>query len=848
MSNMLQVLKSIRHPKKLIETSMWFKKETIDIDTTANNLFVVSHLGQLSQVEALIEYENLKDNFLVIAYTSLNNKVPKLVKEKYNQQLFKGAYLLLLPDYPNDIRRKKLLFMKRNYIQIFEALEPKSLYVLSFEGHYNLLISYAKNNHCKVCLIEEGTATYKREVFPEVSKGFGEKLKKIAMNSTYFFVKSFLFIKQIRGIKANLKRYKNFDKLYVSFPSLIKDKFNAKEIEKFFLYAGEIKNRDKVELFIEKYNMTENDFIYVNQRYPIQNQEFAKIIIMILEEIVKEFKSKVFIKMHPKDTPSLKVEFIKQIQTRNIQKEIVFIEESDFLIEPTVAVLKPRAVLGLTSTALVYVPLVSPKTNVYSIADKFLNQISTKSYNKNGVKIIEEHLDILRGFSHVKILKKSENLLSTERKNQKNNFIQKDTFDIEETIKIVEFSLSKKQYKKVYFYLGQLYPDGIESMPLNIQDLYLQAKDIEKKILLERDNEFIKNIKFQESISNYKLIEEKISSLEYEYILFKIPINILEIYIKSLHIQCKKEKLYFLMQQILEKILLDNELNSVKKHQLVVIVIRELLKFGHLTEARKTYSQFFSFENNFNKKILNKLKMLFFKSEQKDQEIVNLVESSSELLDDKELNIIYLNSLKNLKQIKKIEEFIQINSDKFQLLGELYLNVLKIKSIDDAIYEIEKTLDLFSAEEQIEFGIYTLLIDLYLKNLSLKKARDYILTYEKYLKGDVANINHLAILNSLMNKWDKVELLIEEMYHNNLLDMSIELIELYLIALLNLEKKYKFLQFVELLLSHDLYTIKILSQYVDTLIETGDIQKAREIVLKYVDSGYQDFFKKKLYI
>jgi hypothetical protein len=843
----MALVNNLIHPKKFIQNSMWFKKDTIDIDTTANNLFVISHLGQLSQVEALIEYENLTDNFLVIVYTSTNKAMPELIKEKYNRQLFKGSYLLLLPDSPNDMRKKKLLFMRRNYIQVFKAIQPESLYVLSFEGHYNLLTSYAKQNRCKICLIEEGTATYKREILPEASKGLGEKFKKIGINSAYFFLKSFLFVKQIKNINSDIKRYKDFDKLYVSFPSLIKDKFNAKETENFFLHAGEIKNREKIESFIETYNMTENDFIYVNQRYSIENQEFAKAIIIILEEVVKDFKSKIFIKMHPKDTPSLKNEFVKQIQIRNIQKEIIFIEESDFLIEPTVAVLKPRAVLGLTSTALVYVPLVSPKTNVYSIAFKFLNRISNKSYNKNGVKTIKEHLDILRDFSHVNILKKSESLFSAESKKQKNNFVQKDALEIKETLKIVEFSLSQKQYKKVYFYLGQLYPDGIESMPLNIQELYTQARDIEKNLLLERDNEFIENIKAQEGFSNYKLIEERISSLEDEYILFKMPIEVLEIYINSLHIQYEKAKLYLLMQKISLKILLDNDLDSIKKNQLVVIVIRELLRFGHLTDARKIYNQVISSENQFNKKVLKKLNILLLQSEQKNEEIVSLVESSSEILDDQELKIIYLNSLKNLKQVKKIEEFIHINSDKLQLLGKIYLNVLNRKLID-AVYEIEKVLPLFSAEEQIEFGIQALLIDLCLKNVSLKKAKEHILTYENHLKGDVTNINHLVKLNSLINKWDKVELVLEQMYTENLLDMSIELMELYLMALLNLEKKYKFLQVLELLLNYDLYTIKILSQYIDILIEIGDIQKAREIVLKYVDSKYQDFFKKKLYL
>lgn len=839
----MNILKNLMHPKKIMNDSMWFKQDNVEIDITADNLFVISHLGQLSQVEALIEYENLIDNFLVIVYASTNKKMPELIKKKYNRQLFKESYLLLLPDAPNDMRSKKLLFIRRNYIQVFKAVQPKSLYVLSFEGHYNLLLSYAKQNNCKLCLIEEGTATYKKELLSESRKGLRVKFKSFGLNIIYFFVKSFLFFKQIRSIKSEVKRYKNFDKLYVSFPDLVKNKFDAKETENFFLHAGEIKNRNKIEIFILKYNMTANDFIYVNQRYPIKNQEFAKAIMIILEEISKEFKSKIFIKMHPKDTPSLKAEFIKQIQIRNIQKEIVFIEESDFLIEPTVAVLQPRAVLGLTSTALVYVPLVSKKTNVYSIALKFLNQISVKSYNQNGIGIIKEHLDILRDFNHVHILEKNESLLYFEEKNNKNNLVTEE-LDVENIIKIVKLSLVKKQYKKVYFYLEKMYPNGIESMPLDIKEFYKKAQDIEKKILIKRDSEFIENIKIQENFSNYKVIEEMMSSLEYKD-LFKMPIEVLNIYIKSLHIQNKKEKLYLFLKQISMNYLLDN-LDFIEKDELSIMAIREFLRFGKFSDATKMYHQILSAENQINKKVLMKITILFLEAQNKNSQILSFLKDFNTFIDDQELVVIYIKSLYILKEKDKLKEFIQMSSEKFQLLGEIYLKILNMKLID-AIFNLEEILSLFTDDEQIAFGIRSLLIDLYLQNLNLDKAREHLVLYEKYLKGDIRSILQIIKLNSLLNNWNKVELLLDDIYQENLLNMSMEIIELYLLALINLEKKYKLLHVVEFLLINNCFTVKILSQYIDALIQVDDIVKAKEIIFKYVDGEYQDFFNKKLH-
>ena len=838
---MINLKKLIATPKKFFLDSLWFKKDNIEIDTTADNLFVISHLGQLSQVEALIEYENLIDNFLVIVYASTNIKMPQLVKEKYNRQLFKGAYLLLLPDLPNDLKAKKLFFMRRNYRQVFDAINPKSIYFLSFEGHYNLLIHYAKKSQCKVCLIEDGTATYKKELTYESSISLAKKVKNIGLKSTYLIVKIFLFFKQIRKFKSEVKRHKHFDKLYVSFPELVKEKFEAKEVERFFLHAGEVKNREHIEMIIEKYKMKSSDFIYVNQRYPIENVEFAKAIVEILDEVAKDFESKVFIKMHPKDTISLKQEFLKQIQKFSLENKIIFIEESDFLIEPTVAVLKPRAVLGLTSTALVYVPLVSVQTAVYSIALKFLNQISLKSYNRNGIKIIKEHLDILRDFKHVYIVNKNESILSLEEKSIKDKLDTKEYLDKEEVFKAIKLALLKKQYKKVYFFLEKLYPKGIESMDLKSKEMYDKAKDIEKNVLEERQIEFIKSIQIQESFSNFKEINEMISSLEYDYIL-KMPISILNFYIKSLEIQNQKEKLYLFLKKLSISIL-ENDFDVDKKNQLTLVIVRELLKFGYLHDASSFYNQLSSKKNNINSEVLKKCQVFFLKYTMKYNEIIEKLGTLNSFINDKELTIIYLQSLYKLKRREEIQEVIQISQNKVQYLAQIYLDLLE-KDIVDGISYLEEKVNFFDSHEQIDFGLETLLINLYLDNLMLDKVKEKF--YNADNRNDIENIINLVRFESLMNQWKSVELLVESIHQESFLNIPIETLELYVLALINLQKKYKLVQVFEILLSNNHFTIKIVSQYIELLIELGDITLSKEIINTYIDEEHQRFFLKKV--
>jgi len=371
---------------------MIYDNNEIGIGQESNNLFVISHLGQLLQIEAFIEHKNLVDNFLVVLYTEHNMIMPRLIEERYNDKKFKGIYLFKLSSFPNTLHLKKLFFMRRGYREIIDSLKPKSLYVLSFEGHYNLLLAYAKLKRGKVFLIEEGTATYKKNM-PKIVKGKKEKL-------TILFIKYLPFF---NSLKIVLTRYVDFDRLYVSFPKLAQKRFQTTHTEYFFAYKT-IEESSNIKELVSKYNISSNDFIYVNQRYTIQDKEFVSSIVTILMQFSKYCKGKIFIKMHPKDSRELIKAFKQQIKIRGIEQTIILINESKFLIEPTIALVGVRGVIGLTSTVLVYAPMVSSTTKVYSIVPIFLDKVILSSYNQEGIDTIYEHFEILQNFEHINII------------------------------------------------------------------------------------------------------------------------------------------------------------------------------------------------------------------------------------------------------------------------------------------------------------------------------------------------------------------------------------------------------------------------------------------------------------
>jgi len=394
---MRKLIKLLLHPKKFFKDSYWFKKESLSISSNFDNIFIISHLNQLNQVETLIEHKNIINSLLVILYTNKNKKMPMIIQEKCNQKLFEGIIFFRLPNFPNNYKLKSLVYMKRNYITLLEKTKTKNLFLLSFENHYALLASNAKKRKIKLTLIDEGTATYK---IPELSE----------------YYQSQPLIKQVLAyilkIDSAFYWFKDFDTIYAAFPELLQNNFNAKTYHYFFVHTEKSSISSHTKQLINKYRITSNDFIYVNQRYAINDNDFVNTVITILSSLSNYFNTKVFIKLHPKDTDSLKKIFIKQLQNFH---NIILIEENEFLIESAIQAIQPLGILGLTSTSLVYTPLISSETKVYSIKPWFINIVPKKN-NFDGITLINNHYTILMQFKHIIALKNEKQLYNLDTK------------------------------------------------------------------------------------------------------------------------------------------------------------------------------------------------------------------------------------------------------------------------------------------------------------------------------------------------------------------------------------------------------------------------------------------------
>ncbi|MGR6981665.1 alpha-2,8-polysialyltransferase family protein [Testudinibacter sp. P27/CKL/0425] len=364
------------------------------------NLFFISNLGQLAQVEALIKKEKFKNCFLIILYTKKNLRAPKMTAGHVLEELFLGLDFLELPLSPNTIEIKRLVYLNNTYNRLIKSLKPNKIFMLSFEKHYALLIANARLLGVKVNLVEEGSGTYKYENESEANKAIISNLTN-QEKKTAFFIQYFPFFK---SLKHALVIPKYFDNLYVSFPELLENTFNFRRSSEFFLYDKDAPISNKMKNISESYSLSDNDIFFLNQRYSFLNELYIDKLLYILKSYSVFFKTRVFIKLHPRDTPEFKKVLREKIKFLSPDIKIFLLDEPDFLIEPLIFLVKPKIILGLSSTALIYTIKLSEKTRCISIYPTLKVEMQTEADNEQDFLTPDNHFEILSNFKHVEIL------------------------------------------------------------------------------------------------------------------------------------------------------------------------------------------------------------------------------------------------------------------------------------------------------------------------------------------------------------------------------------------------------------------------------------------------------------
>jgi tetratricopeptide (TPR) repeat protein len=740
---MSKFTKLLFQPKKFIDDSLWFKTHILN-EKQYDNLFVISHMGQLKQVESLINYEKLENNLLIILYTKKNLNIPQGIDKQKDDTLFDKSILFQLPNYPNNYRLKSLVYMNRNYKELLSIVKPLNLYLLSFENHYSLLAKNAKNKNINLVLVEEGTATYKN---PNLSEYTNQQnfLKKITA--------------KLLSVESVFNWFTNFDEVYAAFPELLKQTFSAKNYHRFFVHMGRVEIDENTLKLIEEYKITKNDFIYVNQRYAIDDNDFTNAILTILDTISRYYNAKIFIKMHPKDRDNLKKMFISKIKTSN---NIVFIKENEFLIEPAIQAIQPKGVIGLTSTSLVYTPFVSASTKVYSIKPWFMSLIPNNEKNKEGIKIINDHYLILEQFKHVIPLENQEDLKST-----KDYDISELNLSLNTYLEDAQKAYKAQKYYKALVNFEWAYPKGIEYMPqedfikylLNVYQVHglkqvqyamnrWLAKELTKENNLQNYIDVIKAIiyilenNFEHGNVVYfkKLYEDVIALITKQIDSKKVNINLYEFELSLLNLEYKV--LYKLLLLKAKQYFIDFEYSKS------LSLLEKLLQNKNSTVEEKKIIYFYQMQCFF---ILEKNENSYtFK---KDDEVLKLFVKA-------------FSFYKNREYEKALEIFLELN--------------LKILQTEKEVWKIE----LFISNIYRNLGNY-------------QEAKNFLLSFEEYSKDNILLYREIAYLEYQLENYTKSIQYLDKIYIRQIEYMPKKDLHIYLASLYKNNKYELLIKYLE---------------------------------------------------
>ncbi|WP_284891950.1 alpha-2,8-polysialyltransferase family protein [Cobetia amphilecti] len=394
---MSKLTKLFKSPVSYFCDSRIFRHNKLSGAKEALNLFVVANYGQLHQAEKLIKYEALENNLLCVVYTDSNLRMPKLIKESYNKDLFSSVVINRLPVRPNSLDIENIVYISRCYKKLLTLVRPENLYLLSFEAHYALLAHYAKIKGIKCNLIEEGTGSYKFDsngnnlspVIPPPRKIKDKIIKWLLSMSPYY---------------SFIKEFKAFDHVYCAFPEVMACGFPTSNYTKYFLHAEGSKSVSlDILKIIRQYSFNKESTIFVSQRYGVNQKDYISSIIDSLISFNNTYKSPVYIKLHPKETVANRKMYEKILINRNVNSSCIsVIQDNEFLVEDVISVVKPFCIIGLSSTSLVYTGLVSPSTKCISIAPYVINELERlQNSSEQSLRTVISHYSIIQKFPHI---------------------------------------------------------------------------------------------------------------------------------------------------------------------------------------------------------------------------------------------------------------------------------------------------------------------------------------------------------------------------------------------------------------------------------------------------------------
>lgn len=397
-------------------------------------LVVVSQIGQLKHAEALLRSIGAEEATAAILYTARNKHMPDLINSSLNREFFRRSVLVEIHIKANQLHLSAVRFNRRAYVNLLDATKPTRLFVCSYERHYSLLCQEASARGISVNLFEEGAGSFKGlvegyESFPKPSfKSSAYRvykrvwkdtalvkwliaplcaivrdivmLPKLAFDTVKetYALPHFQEVRLKRDEPAYVGGWKDFDTVYSSSPDLMSKVFTARTFVEVSPAFDDPEHIERARDIIERYRIDETTAIFTSQLYSIDPTISAESVVACLKRLIDRSGWRILIKLHPKELATVADHYERAAMFSGIE---VIREPNTPPAEYLAIYSNAQAVVGITSSTLIYAPKNRPDLRAVTIGGELLEEFASRGVVSAGTKLIEQHVKILPAIPYI---------------------------------------------------------------------------------------------------------------------------------------------------------------------------------------------------------------------------------------------------------------------------------------------------------------------------------------------------------------------------------------------------------------------------------------------------------------
>ncbi|RVK75418.1 hypothetical protein CN154_15050 [Sinorhizobium meliloti] len=394
-------------------------------------LFVVAQIGQLKQAQELVRSLGLADVEVAILYTRKNRQMPIMVQAAVDPTIIGATHKIEIHPASNDLSAMAADFAEKAYSSLLDMVKPQRLFVCSFERHYAILCLEAKKRGIPISLFEEGTAILKN-VVPGYKSFTAPTLKTSARTiynrvwkkqpiAKYVFEPVAAALYQILILPNLLAKtaweiykspqiqerilerkhmhflagWNDFESVYSTNPEIIASLFPQSEMRE---HRPRYENHEETtvaQALIEEYAIDGNTAIFASQRFDMKPEIQIPLVLGILLHVAQSTGFRIVIKLHPRESEMVVQVYRNTIGRLGLQHDIILMEGAHVPAEYLAVNSECPAVIGISSSTLMYAPKSKPSLRSISIGRVLLADLAQAGIEDAGTRQIRDHVSIL---------------------------------------------------------------------------------------------------------------------------------------------------------------------------------------------------------------------------------------------------------------------------------------------------------------------------------------------------------------------------------------------------------------------------------------------------------------------